>query len=92
MSEIPKRIVEIDIFNKKYHIKTDEDDGYIDEVVGYVRGKIADISNQAGAVGTINVAVLTALNIADDYVKLKKKVDNLGKRSIKLVETIEERV
>lgn len=87
-----KRQVEVNILNQKYIIRTDEDDNYVNEVMNYVSKKMEDIIKQANVVGTLQVAVITAINIADDYIKLKKEVGSIEERAGKLLRTIEERV
>ncbi len=87
-----KKVVEVNLFNHKYHIRTDEDDKHINEVVEYVTRKMEDTVNNTKAVGTLQVAVMTVLNIADDYIKLKREVNRIEERAGRLIRTIEERV
>lgn len=86
------RQVEVNILNQKYIIKTDEDDDYVNEVINYVGKKIEAVTKKTNVVGTLQTMVITALNIADDYIKLKKEVDSIEERAGKLLRTIEERV
>lgn len=84
-----ERLVEVSILNQKFLIRTDEEEDYVREVVEYVNMKIEEIRNTAGMVGTLQVALAAALDIADDYLKLKKEI---GERSYRLLKKIEERV
>ncbi len=84
-----ERLIEVSILNQKFLVRTDEDEDYVKEVVGYVNRKIEEIRNNASMVGTLQVALAAALDIADDYLKLKKEI---GERSYRLLKKIEERV
>lgn len=87
-----KRTIEVNILNQNYVIKTDENDDYVNEVLNYVREKMDYVMRQANVVGTLQATVLTAINIADEYIKLKKEVVSIEDRAGKLLKTIEERV
>ena len=87
-----ERLVEVNVLNQRLLVRTDEDERYVREVVDYVNGKIGEIVKGSNMVGTLQIAIAAALNIADDYLKLKREIDSIGERSSRLLKRIEERV
>jgi len=68
-----ERLVEIKVFGQTYTVKTDAEEGYIQEVAKYVNEKKDEVLKKTKSVSTLNVAILTALNIADDLLREKEK-------------------
>jgi cell division protein ZapA len=68
-----ERLVEIKVFGQTYTVKTDAGEDYIQEVARYVNEKMEEVLKKTKSVSTLNVAILTALNIADDLLKEKEK-------------------
>ncbi len=68
-----ERLVEIRVFGQTYTVKTDAEEDYIQEVAKYVNEKMEEVLKKTKSVSTLNVAILTALNIADDLLKEKEK-------------------
>lgn len=64
-----EKTVEIKVFGQTYTVKTDAEEGHIQEVAKYVNEKIDEVLKKTRSVSTLNVAILTALNIADDLLK-----------------------
>ncbi len=67
-----ERLVEIKVFGQTYTVKTDAEEGHIQEVARYVNEKMDEVLKKTRSVSTLNVAILTALNIADDLLKEKE--------------------
>ena len=68
-----EQLVEIKVFGQTYTVKTDAEEEYIKEVAKYVNDKMEEVLKKTKTVSTLNVAILTALNIADDLIKEKEK-------------------
>ncbi len=68
-----ERLVEIQVFGQTYTVKTDAEEGHIQEVARYVNEKMEEVLKKTRSVSTLNVAILTALNIADDLLREKEK-------------------
>ena len=62
-------MVEIKVFNQTYTVRTDAGEDHIQEIARYVNGKMEEVLKKTKSVSTLNVAILTALNIADDLLK-----------------------
>jgi cell division protein ZapA len=91
-----ERLVEIKVFGQTYTVKTDAEEDYIQEVAKYVNEKMEEILKKTKSVSTLNVAILTALNIADDLLREKEKrtalLREVGAKSKDLVEKIDTKI
>ncbi len=87
-----ERLVEIKVFGQVYTVKTDADGDHIQRVAQYVNEKIDEVVKNTKSVSSLNVAILTALNIADDLIKEKAKrlalLQEVEQKSKNLVEKI----
>src|ERR1700744_497064 len=65
--------VSVDIYDQTYHLRG-HDVAYIQKVVD---GKMRAVASQGKTVDSLRVAVLAALNIADELVTLERKYQSL---------------
>ncbi|GBF32724.1 hypothetical protein DCCM_0920 [Desulfocucumis palustris] len=70
--------VVVDIFGVQYNLKGEEPVEHLEELASMVDRKMREINSRNPRLNMSQAAVLAALNIADDYLKLKESV-NLGK-------------
>lgn len=68
-----ERVIEIRVFGQTFSVKTDAEEEYIQTVAQYVNEKMEEVLRKTRSVSTLNVAILTALNIADDLLKEKEQ-------------------
>ncbi len=68
-----ERLVDIKVFGQTYTVKTDAEEDHIQEVARYVNEKMDEVLKKTRSVSTMNVAILTALNIADDLLREKER-------------------
>ncbi len=66
--------VRVDIFDQAYNLKG-SDPEYIAKLAEYVDKKMRMVASQTSTIDSLRLAVLAALNIADEYHMLKGKVD-----------------
>lgn len=89
-----KRAVDVEIMGQKFTIRSDAEEGYILKVAEYVDGKIDEAVKKSRPLGRTNLAMLAALNIADEYHRLKERheavLDRLNHLSKRLSMTLEE--
>ena len=64
--------VRVEIYDQTYHLRG-SDPEYISELAEYVDSKMRLIAQQVSTVDSLKVAVLAALNIADELHLLKRK-------------------
>ncbi len=69
--------VRVEIYDQTYHLRG-SDANYIGHLADYVDTKMRLISQQAATVDSLRLAVLAALNIADELHVLKRKYDNIA--------------
>ena len=66
-----KKALDVQILGQKFTISSDAEEDYMLKVAGYVDGKMQEIMQSPKTVTKSNVAMLAALNIADEYHRLK---------------------
>jgi cell division protein ZapA len=74
--------VRVEIFDQGYNLRG-TDPEYILKLAEYVDSKMRAVSEQTHTVDSARLAVLAALNIADEYHLLKRKVDGSSPESSK---------
>jgi len=67
--------VRVEIFDQAYNLRGSDPD-YIVRLAEYVDGKMRAVAEQTHTVDTARLAVLAALNIADEYHLLKRNQDS----------------
>ena len=87
MSEEINR-VEIEIYGEEYVLKGTESIEYMKKLAQYVNKMMKDISNRNFKLPLNKVAILTALNIADEYHKIQKEYENLSHEYQSLIEEL----
>ncbi|OGL38859.1 MAG: hypothetical protein A3C43_02410 [Candidatus Schekmanbacteria bacterium RIFCSPHIGHO2_02_FULL_38_11] len=73
------RQIKVDILGKTYTLKGDSDSEYMEKVADYVNQKMKALSVNSEIVDSSKIAILTALNIADELFKAKDKLVNIIK-------------
>ncbi len=73
------KIIEIEVYGRTYKIrvKGEEDEHYISHLTSYVDQKMQEIAVKSKSTDALKIAVLAALNIADEYFLSQKKLDQL---------------
>ena len=62
----------VSIYGRTYQLRGDEDDEYLAELASLVDGRMRDVADATGTADTLKVAILAALNIADEYLQAGK--------------------
>jgi cell division protein ZapA len=75
-----KRPFDVEIMGQRFTVSSDADESYVRKVAVYVDGKAQEILKTARPMGNFSVAMLAALNIADEYHKLKEKYEAASQR------------
>ncbi len=71
--------IRVSIFDTVYHLKSDADRAYLEEIAGYVDRKMHSIADRTQTVDSFRVAVLSALHIADELFLLRQEHERLQK-------------
>ena len=72
MVEAPAAVA-VEIYDQVYHLRG-TDAGYIEQLAAGVDGKMRAVSAMGGTVDSLRVAVLAALNIADELAQMRQRV------------------
>jgi cell division protein ZapA len=85
--------VRVEIFDQVYNLRGSDPD-YILKLADYVDGKMRAVSEQTATVDSVRLAVLAALNIADEYHLLKRRLQTpppeVRRRASRLVSALDE--
>jgi cell division protein ZapA len=65
--------VKIDIYDQSYNVNADQNEEYLKELAAYVDSKMRAVGEAARTVDSLKVAVLAALNIADELFTLRER-------------------
>ena len=84
--------VEVEIFDQKFIIKSDEDKDYILKLAEYVDAKMREVNSKRQLSTPRKVAVLAALNITHELFNIKREMQekdtDIANRADRLLELI----
>jgi len=88
--------VKVEIFGTSYLLRGEGDSEYIQEVASFVDKKMREIQQATGLISTLKIAILAALNIADELHKVSSGKKGSGgtdtaitRKAIELIDKIE---
>ena len=84
-----KKEIELDIAGQRLRIRTDEDEAYMRGLAAYVDEQMREIGRGQRGIASVNIAMLTALRIADDYHKLRRLQTEVDTALARLAEQVE---
>ena len=76
MKKENQKITEVEIYNEIYKIINEGSPEYTCSLADYVDERMREITKSGVAIPPVKLAVLAALNIADDLFKAKKEIEN----------------
>lgn len=89
-----KKSYKINILGQELSVLSDADDEHVLGVIQLVTDKVEEILKSGNNLKALDVAILTALNVAEELVKLrgvnKELCDQLESRSEKLIQLIDD--
>ena len=87
-----KKRYNIKILEQELSVLSDAEDEHVASVVRFVNEKMGEVLQDKNGLKTLDVAILAALNISEDFLKLKEVhqeiCDQLECRSEKLIQLI----
>jgi cell division protein ZapA len=86
--------VPVNILGRTYEVEVAPgDELFIYSLAEYVEGKLVELQKDTGIVDTQKLAILAALNIADDYLRLKNSKESasglLDKKADELIKVLD---
>jgi len=76
-------LLELRLLGTSLTIKTDEDPGYLKELVSYLEQKVKETQNAVSTIDSLQTSILTSIFIADELFKEKKSKNGYSEQSDK---------
>jgi cell division protein ZapA len=73
--------VQVEIFGQTYSVKAGADPSYVEKLARHVDAHMQEVGRSSGAVDSLRVAVLAALNIADELFQARGQTGEAEKRA-----------
>ena len=84
-----EKLVQVEIYGQRYTLKGSEDGAYVESLAAHVDRRMREIADTSSTVDSLKVAVLAAVNIADEYFRLKLAGESVGDRIQEMASQIE---
>ncbi len=72
--------IRVEIYDQEYHMKEALDPEYIRKLARFLDAKMRSIAERTHTVDSLRVAILAALNIADEYHQLRAQYEATTKQ------------
>jgi cell division protein ZapA len=82
----------VEIFGQTYNVRGDGDPDYLMELARFVDSRMRDVAGQVATVDPMKIAILAALNIADEFSRYRKKREDAAGIWLERTEEITERL
>ena len=83
---------EVEIFGQTYNVRGEGDPNYLSELARFVDARMREVAGQVATVDPMKIAILAALNIADEFSRFRKERDTAAGIWIEKTEEISERL
>ena len=94
MSDNTGRVVTVEILGQRYPVRSSLDPGYVGDLATYVDEKMRSAADKSPAADSLKVAVLAALNIADEYFRCRdadrSATDDVRKRAMEIEQVVDQ--
>ena len=94
MDNIPNRSYKVVIYNQTYSLRSEHGEEYINELAALVDKLMNEIASATMTVDSLRVAILAALQIADELHQLRQELknteDEIAERSTKYAELLDQ--
>ena len=77
MGEDSKQVTAVKIFNQTYQVSSGGDPEYVKQLARHVDKVMTEVFEKTSAVDSVKVAVLAALNIADERFAARRQLETL---------------
>ena len=83
---------EVEIFGQTYNVRGEGDPNYLTELARFVDARMREVAAEVATVDPMKIAILAALNIADEFSRYRKEHDGSKGTWIEKAEEISERL
>ncbi|HUU12883.1 MAG TPA: cell division protein ZapA [Terriglobia bacterium] len=70
--------IRVEIYDQEYSMRGELDPEYIQKLAQFLDARMRSVAERTRTVDSLRVAVLAALNIADEYHQLKSKYETIA--------------
>jgi cell division protein ZapA len=75
-----KKSVTVTIKGQEYTIRTDSDEDHVKAVASVVNERLDFLGRKSQTISTVNLMVLTLMNVASDYLQLQLELSSMVER------------
>ena len=79
MKPVEEQVTTVTIFNQTFRVRGDNPEN-VQKRAKYVDEKMSELAKQTLTVDTLRIAILAALNIADDYISAREELEEFENR------------
>ena len=83
---------EVEIFGQTYNVRGEGDPKYLSELARFVDSRMREVAAEVSTVDPMKIAILAALNIADEFSRFRKQRQEAAGILIEKTEEISERL
>ncbi len=84
----------MEVYGYSFNIRSEQDVKQIQAIADFVDGKMKELASNVKVSSTSRLAIMVALNIAEDYLRLKSEQNELNEaidtKSARLIRLVEE--
>ena len=70
---MPSTTTEVEIFGEVYHVRGSDENGYLQSLADLVDRKMREVAQHASTTDPSRIAILAALNMADELFRIQKR-------------------
>ena len=75
MTNDREQLTQVEIYGQSYSLRGDGDPAYVHDLAAYVDARMNQIADSTSTVDSLKVAILAALNIADEFLQMKREAE-----------------
>ena len=80
MEPVQEQVTTVTIFNQTFRVRSGDNPEYVQKLARHVDEKMSELAEQTLTVDTLKIAILAALNIADDYISTREELEQFERR------------
>jgi cell division protein ZapA len=82
----------VEIFGQTYNVRGEGDPDYLTELARFVDTRMREVAAQVATIDPMKIAILAALNIADEFSRYRKQREDAAGIRIERTEEISDRL
>ena len=82
----------VEIFGQTYNVRGEGDPNYLAELARFVDSRMRDVAAEVATVDPVRIAILAALNIADEFSRYRKEREDAAGIWIEKTEELSNRL